>query len=75
MASSANDIQLRELRDTISQLNNTINIQNTLMQKQHEESMSKTDELMAQIRLKDQTIANLTAELSFLKNNTLWLYK
>lgn len=67
MASSANDIQLRELRDTISQLNNTINIQNTLMQKQHEESMSKTDELMAQIRLKDQTIANLTAELSFLK--------
>jgi len=28
--SSANDIQLRELRDTILQLNNTINSQNTL---------------------------------------------
>ena len=60
MSSGANDIQLRELRDTILQLNNTISIQNTLMQKQH-------DEMMAQIEKKDQIIADLTAQLDFLK--------
>lgn len=60
MSSSANDIQLRELRDTILQLNNTISIQNTLMQKQH-------DEMMAQLEKKDQIIADLTAQLDFLK--------
>ena len=47
------DIQLRELRDTITQLNNTIKIQNDLMQKQLQE--------------KDRIIANLTAQLEFLK--------
>ena len=53
MSSGANDIQLRELRDTILQLNKTISIQNELMQKQLAE--------------KDQIIANLTAQLEFLK--------
>lgn len=53
MSSGAMDIQLRELRDTITQLNNTIKIQNDLMQKQLQE--------------KDRIIANLTAQLEFLK--------
>ena len=53
MSSEAMSIQLRELRDTIAQLNNTIKTQNDLMQKQLEE--------------KDRIIANLTAQLEFLK--------
>lgn len=60
MGSGANDIQLRELRDTILQLNNTINIQNELMKKQHAD-------MLAQLEKKDQIIANLTAQLEFLK--------
>ena len=55
MSSGANEIQLRELRDTILQLNNTINTQNTLilsLQQMLEESNAKRDE-------KDQIIANL----------------
>lgn len=63
MSSGANDIQLRELRDTISQLNNTINTQNTLilsLQQMLEESNAKRDE-------KDQIIANLQAQLDYLK--------
>ena len=53
MSSEAMSIQFRELRDTIAQLNNTIKTQNDLMQKQLEE--------------KDRIIANLTAQLEFLK--------
>ena len=63
MSSGANEIQLRELRDTILQLNNTINTQNTLilsLQQMLEESNAKRDE-------KDQIIANLNAQLDFLK--------
>lgn len=63
MGSGANEIQLRELRDTILQLNNTINTQNTLilsLQQMLEESNAKRDE-------KDQIIANLNAQLDFLK--------
>ena len=53
MNSGARDIQLRELKDTILQLNKTITTQNELMQKQLEE--------------KDRIIANLTAQLEFFK--------
>lgn len=63
MSSGANEIQLRELRDTILQLNNTINTQNTLilsLQQMLDESNAKRDE-------KDQIIANLNAQLDFLK--------
>ncbi len=49
MSSGAMDIQFRELRDTITQLNNTIKIQYDLMQKQLQE--------------KDRIIADLTAQL------------
>lgn len=64
MSSSANEIQLRELRDTILQLNNTVNTQNTLilsLQKMLEESNAKND-------AKDQLISNLQAQLDYLKN-------
>ena len=63
MSSGANEIQLRELRDTILQLNNTINTQNALilsLQKMLEESDAKRDE-------KDQLIANLRAQLDYHK--------
>jgi len=63
VSSGANEIQLRELRDTILQLNNTINTQNTLilsLQQMLEESNAKRDE-------KDQLIANLTSQLEYLK--------
>ena len=61
--SGANDIQLRDLRDTILQLNNTINTQTTLimsLQKSVDERNAKLDE-------KDQVIANLQAQLDYLK--------
>lgn len=64
MSSSANEIQLRELRDTILQLNNTVSTQNTLilsLQKMLEESNAKND-------AKDQLISNLQAQLDYLKN-------
>ncbi len=61
MSSGANDIQLRELRDTISQLNNTIKTQSEITQKQ-------LAELKALIEDKDKTIANLNAQIDFLSN-------
>lgn len=61
MSSGANDIQLRELKDTISQLNNTIKTQSEITQKQ-------LAELKALIEDKDKTIANLNAQIDFLSN-------
>jgi transposase/uncharacterized coiled-coil protein SlyX len=61
--SGANDIQLRELKDTILQLNKTISTQNTLilsLQKSIDESNMRVSE-------KDQVIANLQAQLEYLK--------
>jgi transposase len=63
MPSEVKDIQLLELKDTISQLNNTINTQNELiasLQKTLEANKSKEEE-------KDRIIANLQAQLEFLK--------
>lgn len=63
MASSAKDIQFRELKDTISQLNTTIRTQNELilsLQRMLEERNHKDDE-------KDQVIANLQAQLEYFK--------
>lgn len=53
--SGANDIQLRDLRDTILQLNNTINTQTSLIM-----SLQKSiDERNARIDEKDQVIAQI----------------
>ena len=63
MASRAKDIQFKELKDTISQLNTTIRTQNDLilsMQKMLEERNAKDDE-------KDRLIANLQAQLEYFK--------
>ena len=54
--SGANDIQFRELKDTILQLNNTVNTQNTLLV-----SLNK------QLEEKDLLIANLNSQLDYLK--------
>lgn len=63
MPSGVRDIQLLELKDTISQLNNTISTQNELIrspQKMLQERDAKDSE-------KDQLIANLQAQLDYLK--------
>lgn len=63
MPSGVKDIQLLELKDTISQLNNTISTQNELirsLQKMLQERDAKDSE-------KDKTIANLQAQLDYLK--------
>ena len=63
MPSGVKDIQLLELKDTISQLNNTISTQNELihsMQKMLQERDAKDSE-------KDKSIANLQAQLEYLK--------
>jgi transposase/uncharacterized coiled-coil protein SlyX len=61
--SGANDIQLRELKDTILQLNKTISTQNTLIL-----SLQKSiDESNVRVSEKDQVIANLQAQLEYLK--------
>ena len=63
MASSARDIQFKELKDTISQLNTTIRTQNDLilsLQKMLEERNAKDDE-------KDRIISNLQAQLEYFK--------
>lgn len=63
MPSGVTDIQLLELKDTISQLNNTISTQNELirsLQKMLQERDAKDSE-------KDQLIANLQAQLDYLK--------
>lgn len=64
MPSGVKDIQLIELKDTISKLNTTISTQNELissLQKMLEERNAKDAE-------KDQLIANLQAQLDYLKN-------
>lgn len=63
MASGAKDIQFRELKDTISQLNITIRTQNDLitsLQKMLEDRNAKDDE-------KDRIILNLHAQLEYFK--------
>ena len=63
MAASAKDIQFKELKDTISQLNTTIRTQNDLilsLQKMLEERNAKDDE-------KDRIISNLQAQLEYFK--------
>ena len=63
MASSAKDIQSKELKDTIPQLNTTIRTQNDLivsLQKMLEEGNAKDDE-------KDRIISNLQAQLEYFK--------
>lgn len=63
MAGSAKDIQFKELKDTISQLNTTMRTQNDLimsLQKMNEERNAKDDE-------KDRIIANLQAQLEYFK--------
>ena len=60
---SAKDIQFRELKDTISQLNTTIRTQNDLilsLQRMLEERNARDDE-------KDRIIANLQAQLEYFK--------
>ena len=67
MPSGVRDIQLLELKDTISQLNNTISTQNELirsLQKMLQERDAKDSE-------KDQLIANLQAQLDYLKTRFL----
>ena len=62
MASGTKDIQFRELKDTISQLNITIRTQNdriTSLQKLLEDRNAKDDE-------KDRIISNLQAPIIFL---------
>ena len=63
MAPSAKDIQFRELKDTISQLNTTIRTQDDLilsLQRMLEERNARDDE-------KDRIIANLQAQLEYFK--------
>lgn len=63
MASTARDIQFKELKDTISQLNTTIHPQNDLiasLQKMLEERNAKDDE-------KDRIISNLQTQLEYFK--------
>ena len=63
MSSGAKDIQLYELKDTILQLNKTISEQNSLIL-----SLQKTlEEHSASDAKKDQMIANLQAQLEYLK--------
>ena len=63
MSSGANEIRLLELKDTISQLNTTISTQNELIR-----SMQKMlQERDAKDREKDKLIANLQAQLDYLK--------
>lgn len=63
MASGAKDIQFRELKDTIPQLNITVRTQNDLitsLQKMPEDCNAKDDE-------KDRIISNLQAQLGYFK--------
>ncbi len=62
--SGANDIQLRELRDTILQLNTTISTQTSLILSLKQDA----EENRARLAEKDQIISNLTAQLDYLKN-------
>ena len=69
MPSGVKDIQILELKDTISQLNKTISTQNELissLQKMLEERNAKDSE-------KDLLIANLQSQLAYLKNKVFAL--
>ena len=71
MASGAKDIQFRELKDTISQLNITIRTQNdriTSLQKLLEDRNAKDDE-------KDRIISNLQAQLEYFKQKLFWQFQ
>ena len=63
MDSGRNDIRLIELKDTISQLNQTIRLQTEMIK-----DLRKTiEEHHASDEKKDQIISNLQAEISYLK--------
>ena len=63
MSSGRNDIRLIELKDTISQLNQTIRVQTEMIK-----DLRKTiEEHHASDEKKDQIISNLQAEISYLK--------
>lgn len=63
MGSDKNDIRLIELKDTISQLNQTIRLQTEMIK-----DLQKTiEEHHISDEKKDQMISNLQAELSYLK--------
>lgn len=64
MYSGSRDIQLMELKDTISQLNHTVSTQNELI-RSLQEALEKRSAGDAE---KDQLIANLQAQLGYLKN-------
>ena len=63
MSSDRSDIRLIELKDTISQLNQTIRLQTEMIK-----DLRKTiEEHHASDEKKDQIISNLQAEISYLK--------
>lgn len=64
MPSGVKDIQLLELKDTISQLNKTISTQNELISSLHK----MLEERNAKDAEKDLLIANLQSQLAYLKN-------
>lgn len=71
MTPSAKDIQFRELKDTISQLNTTIRTQNDLilsLQRMLEDRNARDDE-------KDRIIANLQAQLEYFKQKLFWQFQ
>ena len=63
MSSNRNDIRLIELKDTISQLNQTIRVQTEVIK----DLRQTIEEHHASDEKKDQIISNLQAELSYLK--------
>lgn len=69
MSSGRNDIRLIELKDTISQLNQTIRVQTEMIK-----DLRKTiEEHHASDEKKDQIISNLQAEISYLQAKLLGL--
>ena len=69
MARSARDIQLQELKDTISQLNTTISAQTTVivqMQKAVDDSNNREAEYQARIAELEQKISNLLEQIDYL---------
>lgn len=63
MGSGRNDIRLIELKDTISQLNQTIRLQTEMIKDLRE----TIEEHHASDEKKDQIISNLQAEIPYLK--------
>ncbi len=69
MAKGARDIQLQELKDTISQLNTTVSAQTTVivqLQKSIDDANAREAESQALMREKDQKIANLLEQIDYL---------